>query len=79
MDPMGVEKSSYQGPGTLEKNAWISLNRLARFVEKDVTNHPIPDAPWDGNIYQAISPCSCGHFSPTLPETNIAPENRPPK
>ena len=25
----------------------------------------IPHAPWDGNIYPAISPCSCGYFSPT--------------
>ena len=25
-----------------------------------------PDAPWDGNIYPAISPCSCGHFSPFM-------------
>ena len=25
-------------------------------------SNPIPDAPWDGNIYQAISPCSMWLF-----------------
>ena len=28
--------------------------------------HLHPDAPWDGNIYPAISPCSCDYFSPDV-------------